>query len=138
MVRVNLINPEKLADQHLIAEYAEILILRQYILNYPSTENLPEHFTLNKGHMRFFKDKVRYLKERHDRIRKEMIKRKFQPKIIFNLKGFKKMNLQNWKPCLKDKNIIKKRIKTKLRKKPKFYRYYGQNKKLNFFINLIS
>ena len=58
MVRVNLISPEKLADQHLVAEYAEILMLIAYIKSYPSTEEIPEHYTLGEGHMKFFKNKV--------------------------------------------------------------------------------
>ena len=38
MVRVNIINPNKLADQHLIAEYNEILMLLGYVRKYPKED----------------------------------------------------------------------------------------------------
>jgi hypothetical protein len=53
MVRVNLVQPEMLADQHLIAEYNEILMLTAYIRTHPETADLPKHYCLGKGHMRF-------------------------------------------------------------------------------------
>jgi len=74
MVRVNLINPGCLADQHLIAEYAEILMLVGYIKKHPEKDNIPARYTLKTGHMRFFKDKALYLKKRHEQLIKEMKK----------------------------------------------------------------
>ena len=35
MVRINLIHPKKLADQHLIAEYNEILMLLGHVKKFP-------------------------------------------------------------------------------------------------------
>ena len=72
MVRVNLIHPKSLADQHLIAEYDEILMLLGYVRRYPKKENIPEKYTLGKGHIKFFKDKLLYLKKRHELIKEEM------------------------------------------------------------------
>ena len=40
MVRVNLVNPAALSDQHLVAEYNEILMLGAYIRIYPSIARL--------------------------------------------------------------------------------------------------
>ncbi|MFO7872030.1 MAG: pyrimidine dimer DNA glycosylase/endonuclease V [Candidatus Undinarchaeales archaeon] len=138
MVRVNLISPEKLADQHLIAEYAEILMLVEYIRSYPSIENIPDKFTLGKGHMKFFKNKVLYLKKRHEKLKKEMNKRGFKPGKTVSLKGIKKNKLKDWKPKERDLKIIRKRLIKRIKQKPEFYRYYGENKSEEFLVGLIE
>ena len=61
MVRINLVHPKKLADQHLIAEYNEILMLIGYVRKYPPLENIPDSYKLGKGHVKFFKNKLDYL-----------------------------------------------------------------------------
>jgi deoxyribonuclease (pyrimidine dimer) len=137
MVRVNLLHPERLADQHLIAEYDEILMLLGYVRRYPSIENLPKHYNLGKGHMRFFKDKLLYLKKRHELLKKEMRKRGFAANITINLQKFGRTHLQDWKPAERDYTIIRQRLAQKLRKKPAYYRYYGKHRELGFFLRLI-
>ncbi|MBU3923323.1 MAG: pyrimidine dimer DNA glycosylase/endonuclease V, partial [Nanoarchaeota archaeon] len=62
MVRINLINPSKLTDQHLIAEYNEILMLIGHIKKFPNIYSQPKTYTLGKGHINFFKNKIKYLK----------------------------------------------------------------------------
>jgi hypothetical protein len=54
------------------------------------------------------------------------------------LKGFPRGMIKDWKPSPKDKKIIRQRISWKLRKKPKFYRYYGKHKDLKFFLKKIQ
>ena len=136
MVRVNLINPRYLADQHLIAEYAEILILSAYVKKYPAKENIPDKYTLKTGHMRFFKDKTLYLKKRHEQIINEMKKRGFAPKRTLNFKGIKKDLMNNWSPNPQDLQIIKKRLIYKIKLKPDWYRYYGEYKPEKFFVDM--
>lgn len=138
MVRVNLVNPKTLSDQHLIAEYDEILMLVAYIKKYPSIDEIPENYCLGKGHMKFFKDKILYLKKRHEKLKQEMKKRNFQTNKTIKLSGYKKQNKKNWKPKKKDLEIIKKRISQKLKQKPKYYRYYGENKSKKFFLELLN
>ena len=85
MVRVNLIKPEYLTDQHLIAEQVEILMLMNYIINHPVMDGTePKEFTLNKGHMKFFRDKVLYLKIRYNNIHNEILNRGFNHQYKFN------------------------------------------------------
>jgi deoxyribonuclease (pyrimidine dimer) len=64
MVRINIINPKYLTDQHLIAEYVEILMLLDYAKK-NSPCNIPKKYCLGKGHIKFFSNKVLYLKKRH-------------------------------------------------------------------------
>lgn len=138
MVRVNLIEPSKLADQHLIAEYNEILMLLGYVRKNPSTSNIPPSYRLGKGHIMFFKDKLIYLKERHELIKKEMMQRRFVPTKTINLEEFSPSSINAWSPSKKDYQIIKKRLKEKLLKKPTWYRYYGEVKSPSFLINLLK
>lgn len=138
MVRINLIKPRYLTDQHLIAEYNEMLMLLGYVKKYPSLEDIPEKFSLNKGHIKFFKNKLSYVKKRHELIKKEMKKRGFETNKTISLSNFKTSMKKDWKPSKADKNIIKKRLIEKINLKPKFYRYYGEHKPKKFFINLIK
>jgi len=138
MVRINLINPNKLSDQHLIAEYNEILMLVAYIKKYPCVDDIPFAYCLGKGHMKFFKDKLVYIKKRHDALIKEMNKRGFKTNKKISLNSFSTKNKKDWRPCKKDYDIIKKRIVEKLKLKPKYYRYYGKIKSQQFFIENIK
>ena len=138
MVRVNLVNPKYLTDQHLIAEYAEVLMLLAYIKQHPEKKEIPKKFTLKNGHMRFFKDKVMYLKNRHEQIIKEMKKRGFRPTRTLKTYGVKRSLMNNWKPNPQDLQIIKKRLIQKINLKPEWYRYYGKHKSKRFLIELIS
>jgi len=137
MVRINLVEALTLSDQHLIAEYNEILMLIGHIKKFPKISSMPKQYTLGTGHINFFKDKIKYLKDRHELIKKEMRKRKFKTNKTINLSQFKKDQKKNWKPKKKDLEIIKKRITQKLKQKPNYYRYYGQKQKPNFFIELM-
>lgn len=138
MVRINLINPKQLSDQHLIAEYDEILMLLGYVRRYPAEKDIPDSYTLGKGHMKFFKNKLIYLKKRHELIKKEMQKRNFKTNMMINLDEFSGNLKKDWQPKEKDFIIIKKRISEKIKLKPEYYRYYGEKKDLNFFLNLLN
>ena len=138
MVRINLLPPKNLADQHLIAEYAEILMLVEYIRNYPELAGIPAKFCLGTGHQKFFKNKLKYLKKRHEQIRKEMKKRGFNPTKTVNLSKIPRFLIKDWRPNKKDKEIIKKRLRQKISLKPEFYRYYGKKKTKSFLIRLIK
>lgn len=139
MVRVNIIDPKSLADQHLIAEYDEILMLIGYVRRYPDIKpnSIPKNYTLNKGHMMFFKDKLLYLKNRHEKLKTEMRSRGFATNMTINLKEFPKDLCNDWKPNAADKKIIKERIMTKLELKPEYYNYRREKKPLKFFMDLI-
>nr|MBA4404990.1 endonuclease V [Nanoarchaeum sp.] len=127
MVRINLIPPEELTDQHLIAEYNEILMLLGHVKKFPKINNQPKEYCLGPGHINFFKNKLLYLKKRHELIKKEMIKRKFKPNKTIDLTQFNKELINDWEPKEKDFIIIKERLKRKIEQKPSFYRYYSKN-----------
>jgi len=140
MVRINIINPRFLADQHLIAEYDETLMLLGYVKRYPALEieKIPKKYKLGQGHILFFKNKLKYLENRFELIKKEMRKRGFSTNIYIDLSKFNKKLIQDWKPKSSDKEIIKKRLIEKINLKPNYYRYYKEKKTKEFFINMIK
>jgi deoxyribonuclease (pyrimidine dimer) len=138
MVRINLIEPSKLADQHLIAEYNEILMLLGYVRKHPEPKSIPEKFTLGKGHITFFKDKLIYIKKRHETIKQEMRKRSFATEKTIDLGEFDAVLCNEWKPSGHDKKVIIERLIQKFNLKPDYYRYYGEYKPKDFFIGLLT
>lgn len=138
MVRINLINPKYLTDQHLIAEYNEILMLFGHVRKYPLIHNMPAKYVLGKGHITFFKNKLLYLQKRHELIKVEMRKRGFMTLKKISLAQYEKVLCNDWKPLRLDIFLIKKRLREKIRSKPTFYRYYHEHKSLSFLIGLIK
>ncbi len=123
MVRVNLINPRYLSDQHLIAEYNEILMLASYIHKHQGLDGMPERYSLGRGHMKFFKDKVAYLKRRHELLKEEMRRRGFRADKSIEVEKFPPRLRGDWSPSSDDLQIIKKRLIEKIESKEDYYRY---------------
>jgi deoxyribonuclease (pyrimidine dimer) len=138
MVRVNLINPKCLTDQHLVAEYDEMLMLTAYVREHQNLDGIPKNFCLGKGHIKFFKNKVGYLKKRHELLKKEMRRREFVARKSLNIKAIDKKLIKDWKPNPQDLQIIKKRLRQKILLKPEWYRYYGNHKTKKFLLELVS
>ena len=68
MTRINLITPSKLADQHLFAEWREIKMIPPALMRSLKSKNeqdiiskISNTYTLNKGHVTFFYDKINFL-----------------------------------------------------------------------------
>lgn len=127
MTRINSkISPNKLCDSHLIAEYREIL--RVFKLA-KKTDKSPKYFTLGKGHVIFFYDKLKYVYERFEFLKKEVFSRGFDPKINFDFTVLKnKENLYNdWKgPQNLADELVRKRILERA-KNMKSIRYRGNS-----------
>lgn len=138
MVRVNLIDPRALADQHLIAEYNEILMLFGHVRRHPVRGAIPPTYRLGPGHILFFTDKLRYLAKRHERLKKEMRRRGFSPTKRIDLDEYP-ANLRNdWRPRPEDYAVIKERLAWKLRQKPGWYRYEGEPRPVAFFLTTLD
>ena len=133
-VRCNLIDPIFLSDQHLIAERRELrmippLFISRVRKNNKPLFNIPKEFTLNKGHMLFWMDKILYLEKRYDLLTQELLNRNFKPdlSIQFSCETSRLFSAYNdWTPSENDISIIKKRIKEKLLMKSHWYRYYSK------------
>jgi deoxyribonuclease (pyrimidine dimer) len=82
MTRINAgIKPIHLCNKHLLAEHREIKRIPNVLSNKPhlleSIDDIPTEFTLGKGHVRFFYDKLGYLHSRYFAIYEECKRRGF-------------------------------------------------------------
>ncbi len=138
MTRINLVNPKELSDQHLVAEYREIFMVGSALQRSIRSKTweitkskLPDKFTLNKGHVRFFYNKGKYLHKRYLELTKEMKRRGMNPNPnrLFKKEQWPKEYYNDWEPTEIDKKVIRIRIKDKLKEKPDWYRWTVKDKK---------
>lgn len=84
MTRINAnIKPVHLIDQHLIAEYREIVRIPNFVRNNvdharKALKRAPNTFKLNSGHVLYFYDKIAFLHKRFLALVDEMHNRKIQ------------------------------------------------------------
>ena len=79
MTRINLVPPEELCDQHLLAELRELPRIPNAILKGRySLEGMPKEYTLGRGHVKFFYDKLGFLYRRYDELWGEATDRGFK------------------------------------------------------------
>ena len=68
----------ELCDAHLIKERIELLRIPNAIKSGKAVvKDIPKSFTLGTGHVKFFYDKLGYLRERYDELTRECIERDF-------------------------------------------------------------
>lgn len=80
MTRINVVPPAELEDKHLLAEYRELprvfgLAARWHERGRDTP--IPPAYTLGKGHVAFFYDKLGFLRQRHAWLVEEMRDRGF-------------------------------------------------------------
>ena len=86
MTRINVVPPQELTTKHLVAEYREITRLPTNLkvaLNRKgkkfNTTEIPSEYVLGKGHVKFFFDKMLFLKKRFESLVDEMLNRGYNP-----------------------------------------------------------
>lgn len=114
MTRINCgILPKDLSNRHLLAEHREIVRIPNVIANGKAKiENIPQNFRLGKGHVKFFYDKIGYLRRRYEDIHKECLARGFDVQnyiSAFNRVSDKKL-LNDYEPTMKDIEIVYERL----------------------------
>ena len=138
MTRINLVPIIELSDQHLVAEYREIFMVGpslQRSLKSPNwnktKETLPKEFTLNKGHVKFFYNKGKYLYNRYLELIKEMKNRGMNPDPLrkFKREQWPDELFNDWIPSANDLEIIRERIQLRIKQKPNWYRW-SQNERI--------
>ena len=132
MTRINVVPPDELTDQHLVAEYREIRLLcanLQRTLNSKHgfvESKVPKQFTLNGGHVYFFYNKGKYLHNRYNALREEMITRGMEPQLEFPIDKWPKRLYNDWVPTKRDMDIVRERIALRISQRPGWYKYCGQ------------
>lgn len=129
MTRINVIPPNELHDQHLVAEYRELFMVGSSLQrslkspNWPKLK-IPKDFTLNQGHVKFFYDKGQYLDKRYTSLVEEMKLRGMNPdpERLFKREQWPDKLYNDWRPTEHDMDIVRERIKQRINEKPNWYR----------------
>jgi hypothetical protein len=119
MTRINVaISPKELTNKHLIAEHREIKRIPNAISKGKyNMNNMPDKFCLGPGHVKFFYNKLLYLKNRYEELYNECIERNFNITYYGSAWDDVPIDLMNdYVPTDNDELIIRKRLKEKIRK----------------------
>ena len=84
MTRINVVPVEELESMHLLAEYRELPRIFQLAKNFYAAgkkEKFPPVYTLGKGHVKFFYDKLLWLAKRQEQLVEELKKRGYSPQF---------------------------------------------------------
>ena len=113
MTRINVgVPPAELINQHLIAEHREIKRIPNCIAKGKyNMESIPDKFKLGTGHVKFFYNKLLYLKNRYTSLYNECIKRGFNVQnYISAWDNVPEKLMNNYKVKANDIRIIRERI----------------------------
>ena len=118
MTRINVaIPPKDLCRQHLLAEHREIVRIPNVVKKGKYTlDKQPKEFTLGTGHVKFFYNKLLYLKNRYNQIYDECVRRGYNVTYFgdaFDGIPIKMMN--DYQPTERDKLLIEARISERLK-----------------------
>ena len=118
MTRINVgVHPTELVRQHLLAEHREIKRIPNTIKSGRySLDNIPDKFKLGVGHVRFFYNKLEYLRRRYKLIHNECIIRGYNVENYEgawdNLPGDL---MGDYEETLEDREIVLQRISERLK-----------------------
>lgn len=134
MTRINsAINVRCLTDEHLLAEHREIKRLPYCFgkaIASGSVKRIPDKFTLGRGHVLFFLDKMFFVLDRYIRIRDECKRRGLR--VTDYLENFFTNSIpdsfkQNYTPTEEERQLLIGRITERImQSKKKSWHYRGQ------------
>ena len=117
MTRINVgVFPSELSDKHLLAEHREIKRIPNTIKSGKAiVKDIPTQFTLGTGHVKFFYNKLLYLKNRYISLYEECIKRGFNvTNYIAAWDDLPSELMQDYTPLAQDRAIVLERIEARL------------------------
>lgn len=129
MTRINTdIHPSDLTDQWLVAEWRELPRIVNELEKHPQRfdlKKIPKEFTLNTGHVTFFRDKLLFLAKRHRELKRELKKRgikhskKIKVELHYLAPHIKMFGCNDWESSQRDNSILIERLQERfdLRKK---------------------
>lgn len=128
MTRINLVEPRKLTDQHLLAEYRELprvfWLVRKKIQENKEVIHWNK-FTMWTWHVIFFYNKLLFLEKRFKSLVLECEKRGFNIKYSnYDISDIPDEFKKDYIPNTTDIKISKERLNTKIIEKKWFYRMY--------------
>lgn len=142
MTRINAgIDVRCLTDEHLLAEHREIKRLPWCLdaaIKSGSINNIPEKFTLGKGHVLFFLDKMHFTLVRYHQIYNELKARGFNIHY-YGSNWWNTVNGKEYKPTDECKQLLIDRITQRIREsKKETWHYYGKPISKDEAIRLLS
>jgi deoxyribonuclease (pyrimidine dimer) len=128
MTRINTVHPRDLTDQWLLAEWRELPRIVNELEKHPTRfkpADIPSNYTLNTGHVKFFRNKLLFLAKRHRALKRELRQREIahdkrvKVELFYLSDTIKKQALNDWTPHSDDHNILIERLQERfdLRKK---------------------
>ena len=132
MTRINVgIDVRELTDEHLMAEHREIKRLPwclEAAIRSGSIDRVPEKFTLGKGHVLFFMNKMKYTYSRYQKIHTELLSRGIRVQDYGNnWKAVDEKYFQDYVPNSDDRWALIDRITTRIRESKKdTWHYRGE------------
>ena len=130
MTRVNSAIPVKLlCDELLLAEHREIKRLPKVLeksLRSRGSCKIPETFVLGPGHVKFFMDKMKFIKQRYIEIYNECLSRGFEVQdFSSSFKHIAPEYMNDYEPTSQEHALLIDRISTRIKesKKSKFHYY---------------
>lgn len=140
MTRINsAMPPAKLTDQHLLAELRELprifTLVKKRIDQRKKFNDIPEEFTLNTGHVKFFYNKLDFLHNRHMMLRAEYSKRflkNYPIKVSEYIKGYEEKITrlylyQEYRSTEKERLLLEERISKRILESKQIPKYYGED-----------
>lgn len=132
MTRINLVHPQHLTQRHLNAEYKEIThflwCVRRRADNEQDLSDIPEKYTLNKGHCLFFYDKGEYIDKRLCALKDEIVARGGNLDVdLFHIRRRKVLDAypakwyNDYEPDEHAFSLVISRIGTRIEQKPHLY-----------------
>jgi len=120
MTRINVaVPPRELTNKHLIAEHREMKRIPNVVSRGRyNMKSVPPEFTLGKGHVAFFYNKLLYLKKRYEEVHAECKSRQFNVAYYGNAwEGVPQHLMNDYQPTQRDEQIIRQRINERLNAK---------------------
>lgn len=142
MTRINTINPSDLTNEWLLAEFRELPRIVNELEKHPNRfkpADIPSNFTLNTGHVKFYRNKLLYLAKRHREIKRELKRRRItcnkriKVELHYLSDTIKKQALNDWTPHKDDHSVLIERLQERfdLRKRPYTMTVNGSKQVIN-------
>jgi len=129
MTRINAsIKPFELSNSMLFAEYREIKRIPNTIKTGKAViKNIPKQFKLEQNHVKFFYDKILYLKRRSDALYIECLNRGINaPDYSECYKDIPSHLFNDWRETKESRELLKERINKRLTESKQTIRFYDR------------
>ena len=129
MTRINAsIQPFELSNSMLFAEYREAKRIPNTIKSGKAViKDIPKQFKLEKNHVKFFYDKILYLKRRSDALYIECLKRGINaPDYSDCYKDIPSHLFNDWRETKESRELLKERINKRLTESKQVIRFYDK------------